>query len=71
MKLVTDNNEEIAIKDLQSIIISDTQKVVISLEDTTFLDLPFNRIACAFDEFFGNGRWLLTSGKISLEVKDE
>lgn len=71
MKLVTDNNEEIAIKDLQSIIISDTQKVVITIEEDTLINTPFSKVIIAFDDFFGQGRWMLTSSKLSLEVKDE
>lgn len=71
MKLVTDNNEEIAIKDLQSIIISDTQKVVITIEEDTIINTPFGKVIIAFDDFFGQGRWMLTSNKISLEAKDE
>jgi len=71
MKLVTDNNEEIAIKDLQSIIINDTQKVVITIEEDTLIDTPFSKVIIAFDEFFGQGRWLITSYKLPLEAKDE
>lgn len=71
MKLVTDNNEEIAIKDLQPIIIGDTQKVIITISDDMLIDTPFSKVIIAFDEFFGQGRWLLTSNKISLEAKDE
>lgn len=71
MKLITDDNKEIELSDLQSITIEGTQKVLLCMPTMSLCDLSVERVIESFNSFFGVGRWLLTSGKLQLEVKDE
>ena len=68
MKLITDEGQEIVITDHKSIIIEGNQKVIICMPTMSTCDLSVQRIIDSFDKFFGQGKWLLTSGKLHLEV---
>ena len=70
MKLITDEGQEIVVSDLKSIIIEGDQKVVIWMPTMSTCDLHVQRIIESFDKFFGEGKWLLTTAKLSLEVTD-
>lgn len=69
MKLITNESKEIEIDDLQSIIIEGKQKVIIYMPTTSLCELSVSNIFRTFDDFFGDGRWMLTSEKIRLEVQ--
>lgn len=71
MKLITNEGKEIAMDDLQSIIIKGKQKVIVYMPTTSLCELSVSNIFRTFDDFFGDGRWMLTSEKLRLEVKDE
>ena len=71
MKLITDEGQEIAVTDLKPVVVEGNQKVIIYMPTMSTCDLPVQRIIDSFDKFFGYGKWMLTSGKLQLEVKDE
>lgn len=73
MKLVMEDGKEIAVDDLQAVIIGKTQKVIIYMPTLSLCDLSdlsVSKIFESFDSFFGESKWLLTSTKLQLEAKD-
>lgn len=70
MKLITDEGKEFNLDSLQPIIIGETQKVVVTLDGDERLNIPVQILVETFNSFFGEGKWLLATGHIKLEVQN-
>lgn len=70
MKLITDEGKELDISSLQPIVIGETQKVVVTLDRDERINIPVQILVETFNSFFGEGKWLLATGPIKLEVQN-
>ena len=70
MKLITDDGEELDISSLQPIVIGETQKVVVTLDRDEHIHYSVQVLVETFNSFFGEGKWLLATGRIKLEVQN-
>ena len=68
MKLVMEDGKELAIEDLQPIIIGEHKKVLITLEEESFKHMPLCQLMSTFDAFFGYGLWMISASKMQLNV---
>lgn len=68
MKLVMKDGKEVAVDDLQPIIIGEHKKVLITIEAGFINSAPFHKIVGAFDEFFGYGNWMLSASKMQIDI---
>lgn len=68
MKLVMEDGKELAIEDLQPIIIGEHKKVIITVTDDWSKGISLDTIIFTFDEFFGKGKWMLSAPKMQLNV---
>ena len=68
MKFITDEGKEVDIDKLQPIIIDGTKKVIITIPNCYNIDTEIVR---PLDDFFGKGRWLITTQSLDIGVDNE
>lgn len=64
MKLVMEDGKELAVDDLQPIVIGEHKKVLITIEKGPIPGVPLGNLVGAFNEFFGYGNWMLSASKM-------
>ena len=71
MKLVMEDGKEIAVDDLQPIVIGEHKKVIITIEAGLIKDMCLDLIVQTFNEFFGYGNWMLSASKMQIDLMEE
>ena len=68
MKLVMEDGKEIAVDDLQPIIIGEHKKVLITIEAGSIPGVHLGNLVGTFNEFFGYGNWMLSASKMQIDI---
>jgi len=70
MKLVMEDGKEIAVDDLQPIVIGEHEKVLITIEGGSIPGVHLINLVDAFNEFFGYGKWMLSAAKMQIDLME-
>ena len=70
MKLVMEDGKEIAVDDLQPIVIGEHKKVIITIETGFIENMCLDLIVQTFDKFFGYGNWMLSAAKMQIDLME-
>ena len=71
MKLVMEDGKELAVDDLQPIVIGEHKKVIITIETGFIENMCLDLIVQTFDKFFGYGNWMLSASKMQIDLMEE
>ena len=71
MKLVMEDGKELAVDDLQPIVIGEHKKVIIVIEGCSIPGVHLGNLVGAFNEFFGYGNWMLSASKMQIDLMEE
>ena len=68
IKLEMEDGKEIAVDDLQPIVIGEHEKVLITIEGGSIPGVRLIDLVGAFNEFFGYSKWMLSASKMQIDI---